>query len=85
MDVCADPFVFYYSGYRYNQPNHILHVIMITNSFAYFIFDTIIETAYGSDDFLTNCHHVICNAVCYFCYVAPHSGFEFIRKRAFCN
>lgn len=53
-------------------------MFMITNSFAYFIFDTLIEIIYGTDDMLTNIHHAVCLTVSYFCFCAPHSGFEFL-------
>ena len=62
------------------MPNHLLLTFMISNSFAYFIFDTIVEMAYGTDDMLTNCHHAVCLLVSYFCFCAPHSAFEFIGR-----
>ena len=75
-----DPFVLYYGGYRYNQPNHLYHMLMLSHATAYFIFDSIIEIAYKTDDFLTNSHHVSVLMVSYFCLRAPHTGFEYICK-----
>lgn len=53
---------------------------MVSHSFAYFIFDTIIEVYYHTDDMLTNVHHVVCLGVSYFAIRAPHSAFEFVGK-----
>jgi hypothetical protein len=33
--------------------------MLISHSLAYFSYDTVIELYYGTDDFLTNLHHVI--------------------------
>ncbi len=55
----ADPLILYYGGYRYNQPIHLYHNMLISHSLAYFSYDTVIELYYGTDDFLTNLHHVI--------------------------
>ncbi|TNV78105.1 hypothetical protein FGO68_gene3429 [Halteria grandinella] len=76
--IFVDPFIFYYGGYRYNQPNHLYYVFILSHSFAYFIFDTIIEIFYRTDDALTNVHHAVCLAVSYFGIRAPHSAFEFV-------
>lgn len=55
---------------------------MVSHSFAYFIFDTIIEVYYRTDDMLTNVHHAVCLLVSYFGMRAPHSAFEFVGKRS---
>lgn len=80
LSITLDPFIFYYGGYRYNQPNHLYYVFILSHSFAYFIFDTIIEIFYRTDDALTNVHHAVCLAVSYFGIRAPHSAFEFVGK-----
>jgi len=67
-------------GYRYNQPNHLYHQLMLAHATAYFVFDSIVELAYGTDDLLTNCHHVCVIMVSYFGMRSSHSGFEYIGK-----
>ena len=48
------------------------------HAFAYFIYDSIIEVYYGTDDLLTNCHHVCVVAMSYFHIKSQYSGFEYI-------
>ena len=78
MACLFDPLILYWGGYRYNQPNHLLHKFMISHAFAYFLADSILEIAYGTDDMLMNCHHVASVLVSYFSFRAPHSGFEYL-------
>jgi hypothetical protein len=70
----------YYGEYRYNQPNHLLHQMLMIHAFAYFIYDSIIEVYYGTDDLLTNLHHVCVVAMTYFHIKSQTSGFEYIGK-----
>jgi hypothetical protein len=70
----------YYGGYRYDQPNHLYHMFLICHSFAYFAYDSIIEVYYGTDDLLTNAHHIVVVAATYFHIRNTHGGFEFICK-----
>ena len=79
--LVIDPFILYLGGYRYNQPNHLYHQLMNSHSIAYFVFDSILEISYGTDDFLTNCHHACVILVSYFGMRAGHSGFEYIGKQ----
>ena len=51
---------------------------MNSHATAYFIFDSILEVSYGTDDLLTNCHHACVILVSYFGMRARHSGFEYI-------
>ena len=75
-----DPLILYYGGYRYNQPNHLLHQFLMVHGFAYFLYDSIIEVYYQSDDLLTNLHHV-CVVGCSFFHVRSRgSGFEYRGK-----
>ena len=53
---------------------------MLSHAFAYFVYDSIIEIYYGTDDFLMNCHHVVVVGVSYFNMITPHSGYEYIGK-----
>ena len=76
--LIVDPFILYYGGYRYNQPNHLYFTLMNSHATAYFVFDSILEVSYGTDDMLTNCHHVCAILVSYFGMRANHSGFEYI-------
>ena len=78
--IVIDPFILYHGGYRYNQPNHLYHTLMTSHALAYFVFDSVLEVSYGTDDLLTNCHHVCAILVSYFCMRAEHSGFEYIGK-----
>lgn len=55
-------------------------MFMISHASAYFIFDSIIEIYYRTDDLLTNMHHVCVIFVSYFGMRAPHSGFEYLGK-----
>ena len=68
----------YYGGYRYNQPNHVLHMFLMAHSFAYFTFDSLIEVYYKSDSLLTNVHHVVVVAVTYFHIKSYTTGFEYV-------
>ena len=70
----------YFAGYRYNQPNHLYYKFMVSHSTAYFVFDSILEISYGTDDLLTNCHHVCVILVSYFGMRADHSAFEYVGK-----
>lgn len=83
MGCIFDPLILYWGGYRYNQPNHLLHNFMLAHSFAYFLADSILEIAYGTDDMLMNCHHVAVLFVSYFNIRAPHSGFEYLLVHFF--
>jgi hypothetical protein len=76
-----DPIVLYMGGYRYNSDNSIYHMYMISHATAYFVFDSIIEVAYGTADMLTNVHHVVVLFVSYFGMKAPHSGFEYLSNQ----
>jgi len=50
------------------------------HAFAYFTYDSIIEIYYGTDDFLTNLHHVIV-LVSNYCHVkGEFGGFEYVGK-----
>jgi hypothetical protein len=80
INLLVDPLVLYFGGYRYNQPNHLYHKLMLAHASAYFLADSILEVAYKTDDFLMNCHHVCVLAVSYFGFTANHSGFEYLRK-----
>lgn len=75
-----DPFILYYGGYRYDQANHLYHMILMIHSFSYFVYDSIIEIYYGTDDFLTNAHHVVVLAATYFHIRNQYGGFEYIGK-----
>ena len=68
----------YYGGYRFDQPNHLYHVMLISHSFAYFSYDTLIEIYYGTDDLLTNAHHLIVVTSTYLFLKSKHGGFEYI-------
>ena len=76
-----DPIIIYYSGYRYNQPNHILHMFLMLHSLGYYIVDSILEIYYKTDTMMINIHHVIvifatvCNAR------GTTSGFEFVCNK----
>ena len=72
-------------GYRYNSDNSIYHMYMISHASAYFVFDSIIEIAYGTADMLTNVHHVVVLFVSYFGMKAPHSGFEYLSNTPYLN
>jgi hypothetical protein len=74
----VDPLILYYGGYRYNQPNHLYHMFLMSHAFAYFTYDSIIEIYYRTDDFLTNMHHV-CVLISSYCHItSPNCGFEYI-------
>jgi len=67
-------------GYRWNQPTHLAHMVVMCHAFAYFTYDSIIEIYYGTDDFLTNLHHVIV-LVSNYCHVkGEFGGFEYVGK-----
>jgi hypothetical protein len=51
---------------------------MNSHATAYFVFDSILEISYGTDDMLTNLHHACVILVSYFGMRAGHSGFEYI-------
>ena len=73
-----DPLAIYYGGYRYNQPSHLMHMALMVHSFAYFVFDSIIEVIYGTDDILTNIHHVCVVSMSYFHIKGQYGGFEYM-------
>jgi len=75
-----DPLALYYGGYRYNQPNHLYHYFVVCHASAYFLYDSIIEKLYHTDDVLTNFHHLVVLGVSYFAIRAPHSMYEYISK-----
>jgi len=75
--IC-DPLILYYGGYRYNQPNHLYHVILIVHAVAYFAYDSIIEIVYGTADTLTNFHHLFVLLGTYFHLMNNYSGWEYI-------
>ena len=55
-------------------------MLMMVHAFAYFIYDSIVEVYYGTDDLLTNLHHVCVVTVNFFHLKATYSGYEFIGK-----
>ena len=55
-------------------------MILMIHSFSYFVYDSIIEIYYGTDDFLTNAHHVVVLAATYFHIRNQYGGFEYIGK-----
>ncbi|CDW77088.1 transmembrane protein [Stylonychia lemnae] len=66
------------AGYRYDQPNHLYHQILMVHSFAYFTFDSIIEIYYGTDDALTNAHHLVVLIASFTHVKNSFGGFEYI-------
>jgi hypothetical protein len=52
----------------------------MVHSFAYFVYDSIIEIYYGTDDFLTNAHHVVVLAATFTHINNKFGGFEYIGK-----
>jgi hypothetical protein len=79
--IIIDPLILYYGGYRYDQPNHLYHMLLICHSMAYFTYDSIIEIYYGTDDLLTNLHHVIVVFSTCFFFFNKYGGFEYIGNR----
>jgi hypothetical protein len=74
----VDPIAMYMAGYRYNQPTHLSHMFIMCHAFAYFTFDSIIEIIYGTDDLLTNLHHVIV-LISNYCHMkGQYGGFEYL-------
>ena len=53
-------------------------MLMNSHAIAYFVFDSILEISYGTDDLLMNLHHACVILVSYFGMRAGHSGFEYI-------
>jgi len=80
-----DPVAMYLGGYRYNQPTHLYHMFVMCHAFAYFFFDSVIEIMYGTDDALTNIHHVIVLVVNYTHMNRTYGGFEFCRNLILLN
>lgn len=78
VGVFGDPLILYYGGFRYNQPNHILHMHLMVHSAAYFAYDTIIEIYYKTDDMLTNFHHFFVLVGSFFHVRNTYSGYEYI-------
>ena len=78
VGVFGDPLILYFGGFRYNQPNHILHMHLMVHSAAYFAYDTIIEIYYKTDDMLTNFHHFFVLFGSYFHVRNQYSGYEYI-------
>lgn len=74
----GDPLVLYYGGFRYNQPNHLLQKHMMIHAAAYFVYDTIIEIYYGTDDLLTNMHHFFVLVGSFFHLRNNYSGYEYV-------
>jgi len=77
IGICGNPVAMYLGGYRYNQPTHLYHMFVMCHAFAYFFFDSVIEIMYGTDDALTNIHHVIVLVVNYTHMNRTYGGFEF--------
>lgn len=50
----------------------------MTHCTAYFVYDSIIEVYYKTDDFLMNLHHVCVCAVSFWQLSSKTSGFEFL-------
>ncbi len=57
-------------------------MFMMCHSFAYFTYDSVIEIYYGTDDLLTNAHHVIVVGATYFHLRHKYGGYEYIGKIA---
>jgi len=75
-----DPLIIYYGGYRYDQPNHLYHMLLICHAMAYFCYDSIIEIYYGTDDLLTNLHHIVVVVATSFFFFNKYGGFEYMGK-----
>ena len=76
-----DPIVIYLGGYRYNQPTHLYHMFVMCHALAYFVFDSVIEIIYGTDDVLTNIHHIVVIYANYCHMKGPYGGFEYCCKQ----
>jgi hypothetical protein len=55
-------------------------MFVFLNSYAYFVFDSIIEYYYNTNDFLLNLHHVVVVAATYMTIRNKSSGFEYLCK-----
>lgn len=75
-----DPLILLTCGYRYNQENHLWYMILMVHSTAYFVYDSIVEYLAGSDDFLTNLHHVCVIGMSFWHLISRTSGFEYLGK-----
>lgn len=53
-------------------------MLLITHSFAYFTYDSIIEIYYGTDDLLTNAHHIVVVTATFFHMMNKYGGFEYV-------
>ena len=60
-------------------------MLLICHSMAYFTYDSIIEIYYGTDDLLTNLHHVIVVVSTSFFFFNKYGGFEYIGTISFDN
>ena len=81
VNFILDPVILYYGGYRYDQPNHLYHNLLICHAFAYFTYDSIIEIYYGTDDLLTNLHHVVVVVSTAFFFFNKFGGYEYIGMK----
>ncbi len=54
--------------------------MLICHAMAYFLYDSIIEIYYGTDDFLTNMHHVVVLISTSFFFFNRYGGYEYIGK-----
>ena len=78
--LLADPIILYYGGNRYDQPNHLGYMILLLNSFAYFVFDSIIEYYYSTNDVLLNLHHFVVVITSFINIRNRSGGFEYACK-----
>ncbi len=60
-------------------------MFLICHAFAYFTYDSIIEMYYGTDDMLTNLHHVVVVISTSFFFFNKFGGYEYIGKNLMFN
>lgn len=57
--------------------------MLICHSFAYFVYDSLVEIYYGTDDMLTNGHHAVVVVATFFHLKNKFGGFEYIGMYLF--
>eukprot|EP00347_Sterkiella_histriomuscorum_P002553 403367705 len=77
IGVVANPIILYMGSYRFNQPSHLYHKMLIAHAFAYFLFDTIIELSYNASDILINAHHIVVLWCSYSHQTNTFGGYEY--------
>lgn len=78
LGIIAPAIVFYYYGFQMNREALYVHHLVMLNSTAYFLYDTVAEKLYGVLDIMTATHHLSVIILGAYFYWNKYGGDEYL-------